>query len=63
MKALLIFPPFSDPRGPHPAPACLISASLAKESHEIELWDLDIEMSLRVNILFSLLTIIPNWKF
>ena len=47
MKVLLIFPPISDPRGPHLAPACL-SAFLRKEGHEVELWDLDLDMSLKL---------------
>lgn len=47
MKVLLIFPPISDPRGPHLAPACL-AAFLREKGHEVELWDLDLEMSLRL---------------
>lgn len=47
MKVLLIFPPISDPRGPHLAPACL-AASLRKEGHQVELLDLDLEMSLKL---------------
>ena len=47
MNVLLIFPPISDPRGPHLAPACL-AASLRKEGHEVELLDLDLEMSLKL---------------
>jgi len=47
MKALLIFPPISDPRGPHLALACL-AASLRQEGHDVELLDLDLELSLKL---------------
>ena len=47
MNVLLIFPPISDPRAPYLAPACL-AASLRKEGHEVDLWNMDIEMFLRL---------------
>lgn len=47
MNVLLIFPPISDPRAPHLAQACL-AASLRKEGHEVELWDLDMDMALKL---------------
>ena len=47
MKALLIFPPISDPRSPHLAQACL-AAKLRDEGHEVHLWDLDLELSLKL---------------
>ena len=57
MKVLLIFPPISDPRSPHLAQACL-AAKLKSEGHEVHLWDLDLELSLKLlepdNLLRSL---------
>ena len=47
MKVLLIFPPISDPRAPHLAQACL-AAKLRDEGHEVHLWDLDLELSLKL---------------
>ncbi len=47
MKVLLIFPPIADPRGPHLALACL-AASLRKEGHTVELWDVDLELTLKL---------------
>ncbi|MDX1777775.1 MAG: radical SAM protein, partial [Thermodesulfobacteriota bacterium] len=47
MKTLLIFPPISDPRAPHLAQACL-AAKLRSEGHEVHLWDLDLELSLKL---------------
>ncbi len=47
MKALCIFPPISDPRAPHLAQACL-AAKLRDEGHEVHLWDLDLELSLKL---------------
>jgi len=47
MKVLLIFPPISDPRGPHLALACL-AAPLRQEGHDVELLDLDLELSLKL---------------
>jgi len=61
MKVLLIFPPISDPRAPHLAPACL-AASLRKEGHEVELWDLDIDMSLKLLDSESLVSALKRCK-
>ena len=47
MKVLLIFPPISDPRAPHLAHSCL-AAKLRGEGHEVHLWDLDLELSLKL---------------
>jgi len=47
MKVLLIFPPIADPRGPHLALACL-TASLRKKGHTVELWDVDLELTLKL---------------
>jgi len=47
MRTLLIFPPISDPRAPHLAQACL-AAKLRSEGHEVHLWDLDLELSLKL---------------
>lgn len=45
MNILLIFPPVSDPRGPHLGPAC-ITASLRKAGHSVTVRDLDLETTL-----------------
>ncbi len=47
MKMLILFPPVCDPRGPHLAPACL-AAALRKAGHEVEIWDLDLELLLHL---------------
>lgn len=45
MKVVLLFPPISDPRGPHLAPAAL-AAALRKSGCDVILKDLDLEMAL-----------------
>ena len=45
MKIYLLFPPISDPRGPHLAPAAL-AAALRKSGCDVILKDLDLEMAL-----------------
>lgn len=45
MKLCLIFPPISDPRGPHLAPAAL-AAAVRRAGFDVILKDLDLEMAL-----------------
>ena len=45
MKVMLIFPPVSDPRGPHLAPAAL-AAALRHAGHDVTVRDLDVECAL-----------------
>ncbi len=45
MKVCLLFPPISDPRGPHLAPAAL-AAALRKAGCDVVLQDLDLKMAL-----------------
>ena len=45
MNIHIIFPPVSDPRGPHLAPAAL-AAALRRAGHSIKLRDLDLELAL-----------------
>ena len=45
MKVSLLFPPISDPRGPHLAPAAL-AAALRKAGCDVVLQDLDLKMAL-----------------
>lgn len=45
MNICIIFPPVSDPRGPHLAPAAL-AAALRKAGHRVAVKDLDLEMAL-----------------
>jgi hypothetical protein len=45
MKAVLVFPPVSDPRGPHLAPAAL-AAALRSAGCEVKIKDVDLEVAL-----------------
>ena len=45
MNIYLIFPPVSDPRGPHLAPAAP-AAALRKDGHRVFIKDVDLEMAL-----------------
>ena len=45
MKVCLLFPPISDPRGPHLAPAAL-AAALRAAGCEVSIKDIDLEMAL-----------------
>ncbi len=47
MDILLLFPPVSDPRGPHLGPAC-IAATLRKAGHRVTVRDIDLETALHL---------------